>query len=54
MNFVIKGGLFVLNLIDTVIAGYPLLVVGLLQVIVVPWIYGDYKLWNEKKLRINR
>lgn len=29
-----------LNLIDSVIAGYPLLIVGLLQVIVVPWVYG--------------
>ena len=35
-----RGGLFVLNLIDTVIAGYPLLIVGLLEVIVVPWVYG--------------
>ncbi len=35
-----RGGFFILNLIDGYIAGYPLLVVGLLQVIVVPWVYG--------------
>jgi hypothetical protein len=35
-----QGGLFVLNLIDSFIAGYPLILVGLLEVIAVPWIYG--------------
>lgn len=30
-----------LNLIDERIGGYPLIIVGLLQVIVVPWIYGS-------------
>ena len=35
-----KGGFFVLNLIDNWVGGIPLLVVGFLQVIVVPWIYG--------------
>ena len=40
LTMVTNGGLYVLNLIDTVIAGYPLLIVGLLQVIIVPWIYG--------------
>jgi hypothetical protein len=29
-----------LSLIDSYVAGYPLLVVGILQVIVVPWVYG--------------
>ena len=33
-----------MNLIDTFIAGYPLLIVGLLEVIVIPWIYGTDRL----------
>lgn len=35
-----QGGFYVLSLIDEYIAGYPLLIVGILQVIVVPWVYG--------------
>lgn len=40
LTMVTKGGLFVLNLIDSKIAGTPLLMIGLFQVIVVPWVYG--------------
>jgi solute carrier family 6 amino acid transporter-like protein 5/7/9/14 len=40
-KYLIKNGLFVLNLIDDSVSGYPLLVSGLLQVIVVIWIYGE-------------
>ena len=36
-----QGGLFILNLIDSVVAGYPLLIVGLLQTIAIPWVYGE-------------
>lgn len=39
----IKSGLFVLNLIDDSVSGYPLLVSGLIQVVVVIWIYGKLK-----------
>ena len=35
-----QGGFFVLTLIDDWVGGIPLLVVGVFQVIVVPWIYG--------------
>jgi len=35
-----RGGFYILSLIDSYVAGYPLLVVGILQVIVVPWVYG--------------
>jgi solute carrier family 6 amino acid transporter-like protein 5/7/9/14 len=44
LTMVTRGGLFILNLIDSVIAGYPLLIVGLLEVIVIPWIYGTDRL----------
>jgi SNF family Na+-dependent transporter len=39
-NFSLKGGIYVLNLVDTAVGGYPLIIVGLSQSIVVPWIYG--------------
>ena len=35
-----KGGFFILNLIDNYIAGYPLLIVGFTEVVLVAWIYG--------------
>lgn len=40
LTMVTKGGLFVLNLIDSKIGGTPLLMIGFCQVIAVPWVYG--------------
>ena len=47
-----KGGFFVLTLIDHYVGGVPLLVVGLLEVIVVPYIYGtnNFVKDNEKMI----
>ena len=49
-----KGGFYVLNLIDDAFAGYPLLVVGILQVIVVPWVYGVEKLIRDIECMIGQ
>ena len=46
--------MFVLNLIDTLVAGYPLLLVGLCQVIVVPWIYGSGRLCKDIECMIGK
>ena len=54
LTMVTEGGLFVLNLVDTVVAGYPLLFVGLLQVIVVPWVYGTDRLINDIESMIGK
>ncbi|CAF0839573.1 unnamed protein product [Brachionus calyciflorus] len=54
LTMVSRGGLYVLNLIDTVIAGYPLLIVGLLQVIVVPWVYGTERFVNDIECMIGK
>ena len=43
-----------MNLIDTVIAGYPLLLVGLLEVIVVPWIYGTDRFIRDIECMIGK
>jgi len=48
-NLNIKGGLYVLNLIDSVIGGFPLLIVGFLQCIAVPWVYGSRRFINDIK-----
>lgn len=50
----LKNGLFVLNLIDYSISGYPLLVLGLLQIIVVVWIYGADKFKNDIECMIGK
>jgi len=39
----------VLNLIDSSTAGYPLLIIGLLQIVAVPWIYGKNILTRLKR-----
>lgn len=42
LNLIIfQGGFFILSLLNEYTAGYPLLIVGLLEVIVVPWVYGN-------------
>ena len=43
-----------MNLIDGYVAGYPLLIVGILQVIVVPWIYGTDRLIDDIELMIGK
>jgi SNF family Na+-dependent transporter len=45
--FFSKGGFYILSLINEYVAGYPLLIVGILQVIVVPWIYGTDQLIKD-------
>lgn len=42
-----RGGLFVLNMIDTYIAGYPLLIVGLCECLCICWIYGTERLVKD-------
>lgn len=42
-----KGGFFVLNLIDSKISGAPLLMIGLCEVIAIPWVYGTTKFIND-------
>lgn len=49
-----RGGFFVLNLIDTYIAGYPLLIVGLLEVVVVGWIYGSAQFCEDIECMIGK
>lgn len=47
LSMTAEGGFFILSLINEYIGGYPLITVGLLQVIVVPWIYGTDRLIND-------
>jgi SNF family Na+-dependent transporter len=42
-----EGGFYILIIINEYIGGYPLLTVGLLQVIVVPWFYGTQQLTKD-------
>jgi SNF family Na+-dependent transporter len=42
-----EGGFFILSIINEYSGGYPLISVGLLQVIVVPWVYGTDQLIKD-------
>jgi solute carrier family 6 (neurotransmitter transporter, glycine) member 5/9 len=35
-----RGGLYVLNLVDSAVGGYPFLGIGFCQMLAVPWAYG--------------
>lgn len=49
-----NGGIYLLNLVDFSIGGFPLLIFGLLECVVISWIYGldrfagDIKLMTKK------
>jgi SNF family Na+-dependent transporter len=51
---IIKGGLFVLNLIDSYVAGYPLLLIGICQIVCVCWIYGTDRLIRDTECMIGK
>ena len=38
-----QGGLYLLNIVDFSVGGFPLLVIGLAELVAVNWIYG---LWQ--------
>ncbi|XP_076087940.1 sodium- and chloride-dependent glycine transporter 1-like [Mytilus galloprovincialis] len=40
LPMVTKGGLYMLNLLDTYVGGFPLLIVGVIELIVVIYVYG--------------
>ena len=35
-----KGGIYLLNLVDFSVGGFPLLFIGLLELIAINWVYG--------------
>lgn len=49
-----RGGLFVLNLIDSYVAGYPLLIVGICQIVCVCWCYGTDRLIRDTECMIGK
>ena len=38
---VMNGGIFLLNLVDYSVSGFPLLFVGILEAGAISWIYGE-------------
>jgi hypothetical protein len=49
--FAFKGGFFVLTLLNTFAVDTPLIVVGLLEVTVIAWIYGNFRLLKPRDPR---
>ena len=41
LPMVTSGGIYLLNLVDYSVSGFPLLVVGALEIIALNWIYGE-------------
>ena len=39
---VMNGGIYLLNLVDYSVSGFPLLFVGILEAVAISWIYGEY------------
>ncbi|XP_021341796.1 sodium- and chloride-dependent glycine transporter 1-like isoform X1 [Mizuhopecten yessoensis] len=49
-----RGGLYLLELIDSAVSGFPLLFVGLLECIVINWIYGYSKFAKDIQMMMKR
>jgi SNF family Na+-dependent transporter len=49
-----QGGFFILSLINEYTAGYPLLIVGLLEVIFVSWVYGCSRFIEDTEKMIGK
>ncbi len=43
-----------LNLLDSVISGYPLLIIGLFETIAVAWVYGTGNLIRDIEMMIGK
>lgn len=53
MQLFIQGGMWLLNLVDYSVSGFPLLVVGLMELVCIAWIYGKELCENIFKIRPN-
>lgn len=41
LAFFSQGGIYLLNLVDFSVGGFPLLVIGLFELMAISWIYGE-------------
>ena len=37
-----QGGIYLLNLVDFSVGGFPLLFIGLIELIAINWVYGEF------------
>jgi len=42
-----QGGMWLLNLVDYSVSGFPLLFVGLFECVALNWIYRKYTYWSK-------
>ena len=49
-----QGGIYLLDLVDYSVSGFPLLFVGLLESVALAWIYGYERLAEDVKLMLGR
>ncbi|KAK7098485.1 sodium- and chloride-dependent glycine transporter 1-like [Littorina saxatilis] len=47
LPMVCNGGIYLLNLIDFSVGGFPLLFIGLMELIAINWIYGFEDFWGD-------
>ncbi|KAL8614152.1 hypothetical protein ACOMHN_026369 [Nucella lapillus] len=45
--YMFQGGIYLLNLVDFSVGGFPLLFVGLIELIAITWIYGFDDFWSD-------
>ncbi|XP_076471518.1 sodium- and chloride-dependent glycine transporter 1-like isoform X2 [Babylonia areolata] len=47
LPMVCSGGIYLLNLVDFSVGGFPLLFVGLIELIAISWVYGFEDFWSD-------
>ncbi len=48
LPMVTSGGIYLLNLVDYSVSGFPLLIVGFLEAVALNWIYGKFLIKIEE------
>ncbi|CAL1528298.1 unnamed protein product [Lymnaea stagnalis] len=52
LPLVCNGGFYLLELVDYSVSGFPLLVVGLIECVVINWVYGFNKFWSDIQMMV--
>ena len=52
IRYVLQGGIYLLNLVDYSVSGFPLLFVALLELVAINWIYGYKRFSDDIKMML--
>ena len=54
LSSVYQGGFYLLNLVDNCAGGYPLIIVGVGELVIVTWIYGYHRFAEDVQMMVGK